>query len=193
MEYLIRDDILVKYTEQREKKQVVIPDEIREIGEKAFSKCTSLTKIDIPKSVSLVEREAFSGCTSLYGVTMKARNEAASLVFEDNVFSGCTGIKEIEFVEGVERIGSSALEGCENLDTIILPKSMKKMGEKAFNGCGNIRHIWFRGNAREWKELVSRANSISAFTGSILTDWDVQLNQFDLPNRQDIIKLGYSG
>ena len=33
VEYLIRDDILVKYTEEREKKQVVIPDEIREIGD----------------------------------------------------------------------------------------------------------------------------------------------------------------
>ena len=65
MEFLIRDDILVKYTEQREKKQVVIPDEIREIGEKAFSGCVSLTKVTIPYGVKKIGERAFYDCRSL--------------------------------------------------------------------------------------------------------------------------------
>lgn len=115
---------------------------------------------------------------------MESRGETEPLVFEDNVFTGCTGIKEIEFVEGVEKIGARIFEGCENLTTVIIPKSMKKMGERAFNGCENIFHFWYRGNAYEWQKLAYN-DSPDWFKGSNVNrsteSWNVML------------KVSYSG
>ena len=172
---------------------VELEGSIESIGERAFYNCTSLTKIDIPRSVTLVDREAFSGCTALYRVAMEMRGEVAPLVFEDNVFLGCTNIKEIEFVEGVERIGARALEGCENLSTIIIPKSMKKMGERAFNGCMNILHVRYRGNVQEWNALRYSNDFLKAFTGSNLEGgWALSFSDGS-PNDRNLLQVGYTG
>jgi hypothetical protein len=154
------------------------------IEERAFYGGTALTKVNIPHSVTLINREAFSGCTALYRVIMESRGETEPLIFEDTVFTGCTSIKEIEFVEGVERIGARIFEGCENLNTVIVPKSMKKMGERAFNGCQKVEHFWYRGTLYQWQQLAYK-DSPDCFKGSNINgstaSWNVML------------KVSYSG
>lgn len=49
---------------------IVLNDEMKVIGEKAFEKCTGLKSIEIPNSVTGIEGGAFSGCASLEKMTI---------------------------------------------------------------------------------------------------------------------------
>ena len=66
---VIEDGVLKECTDKRIT-SVVIPDSVTEIGEGAFSDCTSLESVEIPSSVTEIGVHAFSGCTSLSSVVI---------------------------------------------------------------------------------------------------------------------------
>ncbi len=70
-----------------------IPDSVTNIGNSAFSGCTSLTSISIPHSVTNIGNHALSGCTSLTNVTIP--DSVTSI--EGNAFAYCTSLKEVYF------------------------------------------------------------------------------------------------
>ena len=45
--------------------KLTIGNNIKNIGERAFKNCTSLTSVTIPNSIASIGNEAFAGCTSL--------------------------------------------------------------------------------------------------------------------------------
>ena len=49
----------------KEIKEIVIPDSVISIGERAFQDCTGLTEVYFPKSLTSIGNSAFSGCSSL--------------------------------------------------------------------------------------------------------------------------------
>jgi hypothetical protein len=49
---------------------VTIPDSVAEIGAYAFSYCANLTSVTIPDSVTSIGSSAFSGCSSLESITL---------------------------------------------------------------------------------------------------------------------------
>ena len=53
--------------------EVVIPDDVKIIGENAFEGCTSLTSVVIPESVCEIMEGAFRGCRALKSVTLPER------------------------------------------------------------------------------------------------------------------------
>ena len=79
MQYFIENHILKKETGNDA--EFTVPEDVTEIGEKAFHLCTRLTQINIPDSVTEIGKAPFRGCTSLTqinipeGVT-KISNEA---------------------------------------------------------------------------------------------------------------------
>ena len=86
-------------------KEVVMQENITEIGEHAFYDCSSLTSIMIPDSVTSIEWYAFSGCSSLTSITIP---------------------------NGVTSIGSSAFNNCSSLTSITIPDSVTSIGDYAF-------------------------------------------------------------
>ena len=72
-DFLIENGILTEY--KGNKKDVVIPDGVTSIGEKAFSGCYSLTSITIPDSVTSIGDEAFKYCDSLTSINVASDNE----------------------------------------------------------------------------------------------------------------------
>lgn len=51
-------------------RKVVIPESVKEIGERAFRYCTRLKKVEIPKSVERIGDCAFDGCLNA-NITIK--------------------------------------------------------------------------------------------------------------------------
>lgn len=91
---------------------IVIPDSVTEIGEKAFSGCTSLTAIDL-SNVRSIGMGAFSGCSKL-----------ASAVLSDS-----PGLV----------IGSCAFENCVSLTDITVPEDIRmRIGDDTFANAGNV-------------------------------------------------------
>ena len=59
----------------------VIPDGVTEIGNMAFSGCTSLESIIIPESVTEIGIEAFYGCSSLKKISLPKKVKLGYDVF----------------------------------------------------------------------------------------------------------------
>ena len=59
MGFQIEDGVLIKYTEEPGVTEVVIPDGVTEIGDRAFYECESLTSITLPDGVTEIGKYAF--------------------------------------------------------------------------------------------------------------------------------------
>ena len=67
-DFLIQDNILMKYTGLDS--NVVIPEDVTQIGSWAFTDNTNITSIVIPGSVTTIMNHAFSGCTQLKEISI---------------------------------------------------------------------------------------------------------------------------
>lgn len=113
---------------------ITIPNSVTSIGNSIFQRCVSLPSITIPGSVSMISQEAFSGCTSLTNVTILSG--VASI--EYSAFSGCTALENISIPNSVTSIGNSAFSGCTQLKIDSLPANVTEIGDSAFSGCTGI-------------------------------------------------------
>ena len=130
-------------------KSIIIPNEVRSIGDGVFSNCKSITSVSIPITVNNVGKQAFSGCNNLKTVSFNTNAVG-------NVFAGNTSIEKLIVGESVTKIAEKAFYGCSNLDTIIIPKTVESIGKDAFvceGTCGD--------NAR-WKyDMLTKTMTIS--------------------------------
>ena len=141
-----------------------IPNSVTRIGDSAFSGCTSLASIDIPNSVTDIGNFAFSGCTSLASIDIP--NSVTSIGF--SAFSGCTSLASIDIPNSVTSIGFSAFRGCTSLASIDIPNSVTSIGNYAFQGCTSLASI-------------DLPNSVTS-TGDYAFQGCTSLASIDLPN-----------
>ena len=94
------------YLDDKEIKDLVIPNGVKTICESLFSDCTSLTSVTISKSVTSIGRLAFWGCDNLESVTIG---------------------------NGVKTIGEAAFSSCTKLKDLVIGSGVKDFGERAFS------------------------------------------------------------
>lgn len=101
-------DLLSRITE------VVLPDGIRSIGERAFAVCRKIEEQVIPNSVSEIG---------------------------ESVFQRCSALRFVKLPAGLKRIGNCAFEGCKSLEELVVPVGTVEIGEKAFSDCGELKTV----------------------------------------------------
>lgn len=97
-DFEITNGVLTKYVGPGG--DVVIPEGVTKIGQKAFWGCENVTSVTIPEGVT-------------------------DLAF--GAFWECTGLKEISLPEGLTTIGEYAFTWCRSLTKITLPKSIREI------------------------------------------------------------------
>lgn len=136
---------------------MVLPDNIKSIGEAAFNGCRYLTgSLIIPEGVIDIQRAAFSECRSLTGklsLPSSLRYIGNGQDAEGNidpemglewsyyvgVFSGCGFSSELIIPDNVELICCFAFRNCSGLyGSLRLPEKLKMLGGGAFEGCKNL-------------------------------------------------------
>lgn len=88
-DFVIENGVLKQYVGNGG--DVVIPDDVYEIGRSAFSGCRELTSVTFPNRLITIRMSAFQGCKGLTSITLP---ENVNYV-EDWAFEGCTGLTEV--------------------------------------------------------------------------------------------------
>ena len=105
---------------------LVIPDGVTSIADRAFWYCSRLTSVTIPNSVTNIGHSAFRSCSGLTSVTIG---------------------------NGVTSIGSGAFENCYGLTSVTIPNSVTSIGDSAFENCNNLETIYFNGSEAKWNSI----------------------------------------
>ncbi|WP_443702527.1 leucine-rich repeat domain-containing protein [Prevotella sp.] len=136
-----------------------LPDGIEIIGSNAFSS-TKLKSVTVPASVRQMGNGAFAKNSSLISVVYNASGEWEQEYYAKGVFESCTGLekvtigKDVKFLpemmfagcsalvklnfeahSALESIGDYAFSGCTALKSISLPYNLRYVGNNAFKGC----------------------------------------------------------
>ncbi|MDR3344993.1 MAG: leucine-rich repeat domain-containing protein [Oscillospiraceae bacterium] len=116
---------------------IVIPDGVKEIGNKAFSGYKYLQNITFPEGLQIIGTEAFNGCVSI--TTISLPNSVTTIA--DNAFCGCSNLGSVTLSNNLTTIGGYAFYGCTNLCSIVFPESLLTIGGRAFQKCESLTSI----------------------------------------------------
>ncbi len=117
-------------------KSVVIPDSVTEIGAAAFKNCRVLESINLPQQLEIIGEQAFFNCASLEKI------EIPDGVREipKEAFAGCIKLKEVKLPAFLTTLGREAFCGIA-VEKITLPSSTKEIGERAFFSCNSLCEV----------------------------------------------------
>lgn len=113
---------------------VVLPEELANIGNYSFINCVSLKNISFSGSLENIGENAFNNCVSL-----------TNLVFPDGLlsidgaaFENCSGLVNIVLPDGLKILGGRAFVYCESLESVVLPGTITDIGSRVFYGCPKL-------------------------------------------------------
>ena len=118
-------------------KDLVIPNSVTSIGDRAFSYCNGLTSVTIGNNVTSIGNGAFIGCSSLTSITIPQGVKDMG----DGTFSGCTSLTSIEIPNSVTSIRGAAFKDCSGLTSIEIPSSVTLIENHAFYGCSSLTSV----------------------------------------------------
>lgn len=109
---------------------IIIPNSVKSIGNWAFYNCSCLTSVDIPNSVTNIGLGAFYGCSGLKSVTIP--NSVTSI--KEDTFYGCSGLISIDIPNSVTNIDDCAFYECSSLISVNIPNSVTSIGDCVMYG-----------------------------------------------------------
>ena len=89
-------------------KEIVLPDTIIKLEERAFRDCINLKTINIPTSVSIIGHYCFYGCVCLEEITLPEN----VLTINKYTFAKCSSMKKITLLSNINSIKENAFEDC---------------------------------------------------------------------------------
>ena len=138
------------------------PDDIRKIGEGAFSKNINIESVQT--SAKTIGKWAFEGCLNM--TTLELGDGVEEI--KEWAFQDCTNLIEISFPTTLFRIGEEAFRGCTSLKQISFPRHLEYIGEGAFYACTSLETIRFDGTKEEWDAIEKRM------------DWDLNAGEYQV-------------
>lgn len=118
-------------------REIVLPNTITSIGEKAFICCVDLETINIPEGVTEIGDLAFWGCESLTSIVIP---EGVTTIGE-RTFRYCINLTSVTLPSTLTTIGTGAFKYCESLTTITIPANVTSIGSEAFEDCESLTTI----------------------------------------------------
>lgn len=190
--------------------RIILPDNIEEIGEYAFSRMY-LKKINFPKSLKKLSRASFRSCHWLEMDPFIIPEGITEIPWE--CFAHCqsfkklvlpqslktlggfsfynTRMEEMNLPEGLETIGESAFWGSGELKRVVIPESATNLGLGAFAMTDSLKSINIPLGVTEIPDLfLAYSNEIDSITipdgvtriGNNAFQWDYDLGYIKLPS-----------
>ena len=143
-------------------KEVILPESLVTIEEKAFAQCKSLDFSTLKLSANLREF-THDSLQDVQNVPEAILDETKSVLLSvqrniitytipqsvrylgKKAFKGCQQLTQITFPQGLEIIEEKAFEDCTQLQEIVLPETLTEIHADAFTGCAMLQTIRFGG------------------------------------------------
>ena len=138
------------------------------IGQKAFLRCSSLTRIEIPSSVTSIGAYAFGYCTKLMSLTIP--DSVTSI--GNSAFYGCTILKTTTIPNSVIEIGNKAFYACRNFQSVTIPNSVTKLGTAAFSLCSSAKAFYGKFASTDNRCLIVNG-TLNSFAPCGLTEYTI--------------------
>ena len=119
--------------------KINLPDGLKKIGNKAFSKCTKLQSLTIPASVSEIGQGIFLSASNITKISVDKNNqkydsrENCNAIIETATNTLIFGCGKTTVPKDITKIGDYAFSGCKNLEEIKLPDSVTSIGVECFS------------------------------------------------------------
>lgn len=128
----------------------MIPEGVTTVDATAFSGCTALQTVGIPSTLRDMGERPFEGCSSLTSFTVSADSSVYASV--DGVlyskdlgtlvrYPSAAASAEFSVPEGTVTISAGAFESADSLTTVEIPASVTTIGSEAFQGCSGLRSV----------------------------------------------------
>ncbi len=114
-DFVIENGVLKKYVGPGG--DVVVPEGVTEIGNRAFEDRSDLTSIVLPESLTNIGEGAFISCHSLTGIALPETLTGIG----DSAFFGCFRLTSVTIPVGVTKVGNRAFWGCDHLTSFVSP------------------------------------------------------------------------
>lgn len=168
-DYIIFNDVLLyKYVGDDE--NVVLPDGIESICDRAFWTAKNVKTVEIPESVRYINYAfQYSSIESLViPDTIDAENEMSfynchnlkKIVLPDKItkisscaFEYCSSLESINIPDSIKTIGCSAFGACTSLKSITIPDSVEEIGDNAFSECNSLKEVVIKGSPHMGKDV----------------------------------------
>ena len=128
---------------------VALPENVTEIGQDAFKRCSFLRNIHLPEGLTTIGPGAFAWCTSLsemelpqtlttIGAGAFDQTGITTLVLPDSVvdarmaLSAMTNLKHLVVGEGIQDLSVLGIDTPDSLETVVLPEGMTEIPACAF-------------------------------------------------------------
>ncbi|MBR1615139.1 MAG: leucine-rich repeat domain-containing protein [Treponema sp.] len=127
---------------------LVIPDNVVEICERAFSFDDSLLSVVIPSSVTTVGERAFQNCKNLKSVVICDGVK----IIEEGAFFACSSLASVTIPSSVERIFKLTFMN-SGIKSVVIPENVWEIHREAFYYCFSLTEITFRGTKSQWEKV----------------------------------------
>jgi len=127
-------------------RKVHLPDELKIIGEYAFSGDEKLRTFNLPEHLDSIGRYAFYSCKSIKKITVPEGVKR----LEELTFCECEGLKSITLPSTLEYIGAWAIMSCPLLESITLPESLSYIEVSALGHNKSLKDVYV-----SWKEPIT--------------------------------------
>ncbi len=136
--------------------EIIIPEEVKEIGAWAFYECGSLSKVKLHTDINFIGENAFLD-TAFYGNSENWKDGV--LYLNDCLIKAKETVNETYFVkDGTRLIAQGAFRGCPQLERVYIPESVEKICDSAFADCENLKAIY--GGINTAAEKYAKENGI---------------------------------
>ncbi len=116
---------------------VLIPNSITEIKERAFYRMANITSVNIPEGVTKLGSYAFAGCNKLEVVKLPNSLDTIPI----RTFDQCSLLATVDLGDSIKRIDDYAFASCFRLVTLRMPEALKSIGSYVFSSCSNLTSI----------------------------------------------------